>query len=219
MLFLKTCFYSISVFLLAFNAQADICDDWFAKSKIKKDKNCLSRCVIRKVDMGTFVCRSVCNKLCDSKIAPEFLFNVSALYPGLTDLERALLAEYPKEALIVYQQKAKAESTCSDLFDSNETNDESDACRHYLWAAHLANKLGADMAQKFLNAHEQESHQPENEKGMDLANNRAGILLAEKLVRSKIFDDDKVVEGFKSALKNKELVVLKPKKNRIDNDE
>lgn len=193
---------------------ADICDTWFSKSKIKKDSECLNKCVLQKVDLSTFVCKSVCNKLCNINYTPEFIFNLSSLYPGLTDSERALVAQQPKEAMVVYQQKAKAESICSDLFETNNTNDESDACRHYIWSALLTSELGTDTAQKFLNAHEQETIQPENEKAMDLANNRAGVLLAEKLLNTKTFNIEKVKTSFMEALKNKTLIVLRPKKKR-----
>lgn len=67
------------------------------------------------------------------------------------------------------------------------------------------------MAQKFLNAHEQESTQPENQKEMDLTNNQAGVLLAKKLIKSKKFSTESVIKGFHDAIKNKDLKILKPK--------
>lgn len=201
----------ITIFLLySSHLRADICDDWFIKSKIKKNKNCLNSCVIHKVDLSTFVCHSICNKLCDSDIAPDFIFTLSSLYPGLTDSERALTSQLPKEAFIVYKQKAKAETACEEIFGTNNKNDESDSCRHFIWSAYLTRELGSDLAQKFLNAHEEESTQPENEKAMDLANNRVGFLLAEKLIKSKKFSNDIVIKEFHTALKNNELTILKP---------
>lgn len=202
----------LSFFLLCLShARADVCDDWFAKSKIKKGETCLNNCVIHKVDLRTFGCHSICNKLCDIDLTPDFIFTLSSLYPGLTDSERALSSENPGEAYIVYTQKAKAESGCESLFGSNNINDESDACRHFLWAALLTRELGPDIAQKFLIAHEQEPTQPEKEKSMDLANNRVGMDFAKKLKNSNEFSVEIVLKGFSESLKKNELIILKPK--------
>ena len=192
-------------------SRADVCAVWLAKSKIKKGESCLNRCVIHKVDLRTFGCHSICNKLCDIDLTPDFIFTLSSLYPGLTDSERALSSENPKDAYIAYTQKAKAESGCENLYGSNNINDESDACRHFLWAAFLTRELGPDVAQRFLNAHEQEPTQPDKEKIMDLANNRAGIDFAKNLKNSKEFSVDNVLKGFSEAVKKNELIILKPK--------
>lgn len=198
--------------MFSLTAKADICDTWFAKTKIKKDGNCLNKCVVAKVDLSNFVCKNSCDHLCSTKIPVAFVFSLSSLYPGLTDAERALVAQKPKYSLIAYQQKANAESSCSELFGTNSTNDESDACRHFLWASFLTYELGSDAAQEFLNAHEQEATQPEKEKAMDLANNRAGILYAEKIIKLKTYSVEQVIKGFNEALSNKDLIVLNPKK-------
>lgn len=206
-------FFLILIFsLLSINAKADICDTWFAKTKIKKDSNCLNNCVVAKVDLSNFVCKNSCDYLCSTSISVKFVFSLSSLYPGLTDSERALVAKEPKNSLVVYQQKANAESNCSTLFGTNATNDESDACRYFLWASFLTHELGTDTAEKFLNAHEQEPTQPEKEKAMDLANNRAGILYAEKIIKLKIYSVEQVIKGFDEALSKNELIILNPKK-------
>ena len=122
-----------------------------------------------------------------------------------------LVAQFSKEALQAFLDKDKAESICAKQFGDNRTNDESDACRHFVWASLLRKSLGSDLAQKFLNAHEQQVGQPENEKAMDLANNRAGLLVAERLLKEKNFSEEKVVREFESALKRKEIIVINRK--------
>lgn len=189
-------------------ANAGVCDQWFASSGVKVGKNCLSECAVISTDMGTFECPTACPEFCKSSVTTDFIFKISDLYPGLTSAERALAAQYPKESLKAFIEKDKAESICAEQFGGNRTNDESDACRHFVWAGLLHKNLGSDLAQKFLNAHEQQSGQPENEKAMDFANNRAGILVAEKLGKNKNFSDKNLVKEFEMALKRKEIIVI-----------
>lgn len=193
-----------------FSACADICDEWFKQSKIKSGaQDCLLQCAIHKVDMSTFMCHDACGVLCKKAMPVDFTFKLSSLYPGLTDAERALVSEFPKQAFQVYMAKYKAESVCQDLFGQNQTNDESDACRHFVWAGLNTKELGSKDAQKFLNAHEQEPTQPEKEKAMDLANNRAGVLIAEELIKNNKFSIEELIQRFQKTLDAGELIVLK----------
>jgi hypothetical protein len=43
---------------------------------------------------------------------------------------------------------------------------------------------------------------------MDLANNRAELLVAELLLKEKNFSEEKVIREFESALRRKELIVI-----------
>jgi hypothetical protein len=193
-------------------ARADICDKWFKKSKIVAgSKDCLLECTVLPVDMGTSGCHEACAEYCKKSVATGFNFKMAALYPALTTAERALVAEFPTQAVTVYQAKRSAEAACSGIYGKNRMNDESDACRHYIWAGLNTEKLGAEKAQKFLNAHEQEPTQPANEKAMDLANNRAGILAAESLIKEKKFSEEELTKRFQKALSQGDLVVLKPR--------
>jgi hypothetical protein len=117
-------------------------------------------CAVIPADMGTFDCPTACSDFCRESVGTDFIFKVSDLCRGLTNSERALVAQFPKEALQAFLDKDKAESICAKQFGDNRTNDESDACRHFVWASLMRKSLGSDLAQKFLNAHEQQSGQP-----------------------------------------------------------
>ncbi len=108
-----------------------------------------------------------------------------------------------------YQLTWKAESLCEDLYPTSATNDESDACRHFVWAALLANEFKREFAEKVLYAHEQEPTQPEEEKAMDLANNQRGVSTGESLISKKTFSEQKIIEEFAQQLKENKLIVLK----------
>jgi hypothetical protein len=192
-------------------ASADVCDKWFAASKVKPGKNCMLECAVIPVDMGTFDCSLACADFCKESAGTDFLFKISDLYPGLTGSERALAAKYPKEALRVYINKSKAESICAKQFGDNRTNDESDACRHFVWAGLLRRDLGTELAQKFLNGHEDQPGQPKNQKEMDLANNKVGLRVSEKLEKAGIFSEESLVRELEAALSRKELMVIDPK--------
>jgi hypothetical protein len=161
--------------------------------------------------MGTFDCPLACAEYCKESAGTDFLFKVSDLYPGLTASERALVAKYPKEALRVYMHKSTAESICAKQFGDNRTNDESDACRHFVWSALLRKNLGEELAQKFLNGHEEQPGQPKDQKAMDLSNNRAGMKTAERLEKSNSFSEENIIREFEGTLKRKELIVIDPK--------
>lgn len=161
--------------------------------------------------MGTFDCRNACPEFCKESMATDFLFKLSDLYPGLNEAERALISTYPKEAVEVFKEKNSAETTCAEQFGDNRTNDESDACRHFVWASLLYKKIGSELSQKFLNAHEQQNGQPENEKAMDLANNRAGLLAAEKLVKANHFSPKNIIREFESAYRQGDIIVINRK--------
>ena len=125
------------------------------------------------IDMRTFQCRSQCAELCSENSISKYVF-----YPGLTSKEKALIDKYPKESVIVFVEKMRAEESSRRQFPTQKFNDEGDAFRHYIWAGLLTKELGAERAQTFLDAHEENTLQPNEEKAMDLANNRGGILVA-----------------------------------------
>jgi hypothetical protein len=184
------------------------CQKWFNKEKIKKDKDCLLRCTSTITDMGTFSCPNQCEKLCASPPAEKLLFQLSDLYPGLTAEERALTLKEPQKMLKAYQLSWAAESLCLKEYPTSETNDESDACRHFVWAALLHKEFGQDFSSKVLNAHEQDPKQPKNQKDMDVSNNRVGQQQSEWLMKENKFTEDRLIDIFKDKLKTGKITVL-----------
>lgn len=186
------------------------CSKWFKDTKIKsKTKDCEQKCLLAEVDFSTFLCRLECVNHCAGYIKEQNI-SIYAYYPGLTPKELALIEKHNKEAVIVFIQKEVAEFKAHNIFNQNRMNGEEDAIRHYLWAGLLVNHLGPELAKNFLDAHEANPSQPEDEKSMDLANNRAGILAGQKLMNEKSFNLDKLVEMGLSELNNGSLSVLKP---------
>ncbi len=195
--------------LLSFSAfSEDICQNWFQSGKIKQtSKNCLIECASLSTDMSTFHCPNECDYFCQSPLKEKLLFKY-VYYPALTKSEKALIAKYPQKAYLVYQQKIIAEGRTDLYFPKGFVNDESDAFRHFLWASLLTKELGADMAQKFLDAHENNSYQSEEEKAMDLANNRAGLLEAKRLQESKGLSLTEIEKSALKYLREQKLIIL-----------
>ena len=160
--------------------------------------------------MSTFNCANKCGELCESDSKEAWLFKLSDLYPGLTPAERALASKYPKELLQAYRLSWEAEELCLKEFSKADTNDASDACRHFVWAILLTQSLNAELAQQILDAHEQEPTQPVEQKAMDLANNQRGVSLARS--NSQPLAKDKILKEFRKLLKEGKLVVLKKEK-------
>ena len=137
------------VFLAGFQsvAHADECDEWFKESKLNaSDKNCLSKCLVLGTGMDTFMCHQGCARYCKTPLTKALTMDL-AYFPGLTKAERALIAEYPKEALKVFQQMNLAETLTIKNFNRSTQLDESDAFRHFVWAALLAKEIGTDVAE------------------------------------------------------------------------
>ena len=188
--------------------EAKVCQTWFESAEIKKGENCLIDCSILKTDMGTFHCPNLCANLCKISSKEHLIFNISYLY-GLTAQERALSAKYPKKMLKGYQLSRQADKLCLNLFKTSRTNDESDACRHFVWAILLYKEFGLDFSKKVLNAHEQTKKQPLSEKSMDLANNRMGLITAEQLSKENQLNDSAILKAFQKRLKSGNLIILK----------
>lgn len=148
------------------------CQRWFKELKLKSGEDCLVKCAASSVNMSTFHCPGMCDDLCKSPQKEKWLFQLSDLYPGLTDEERALVAKVPSKMLSAYNLTWIAEKLCLRIYPSSQTNNESDACRHFVWAALLYKEFGIELSSNILNAHEQDPKQPQIEKSMDLANNR-----------------------------------------------
>ena len=159
-------------------------------------------------DMGTFHCPDECDNLCRSSTKEKLLFRY-VYYPALTKAEKALIAKYPKKAYIVYKQKNLAENRTNFYFPRGLVNDESDAFRHFIWAGLLRKELGLNLAQMFLDAHENNVYQTEAEKAMDLANNRARLLESGRLKKQKKLNIKSLEKTALKHLREQRLVVLK----------
>jgi hypothetical protein len=204
----------ISLFLVASVSTAldpdPDCVAWFNKAKIKAGaKGCELSCATLMVDMGTFMCPDRCEDLCKAK-PEESLLAKFILYPGLTPAEKNLVAKNPKDAFTVYKQKKIAENATSHNFPDQNLNDESDAFRHFLWAALLTKELGKSKAKEFLDAHEEDPDQPEIERQMDIHNNGRGQAATESLIKERRWSERNIAAKGLEELRSKQLQVLKP---------
>ena len=191
------------------------CDDWFRDSKISpSDKDCLLKCTSLGTSMGTFYCPKECRSLCNTSLQEKILFKY-AYYPGLTDQEKALVSKYPEDATKAFQQMIIAEKRTGIYFPKGLINDESDAFRHFTWACLLTKEVGVNQAQKFLDAHEANTRQTQEAKAMDLANNRAGLLEANRLLEQKQLDLKHIEQSALEHLKYKKLIVLEPSGGKL----
>jgi hypothetical protein len=196
-------------------ANSSECIDWFKNSKVSSsDKDCLIKCASLETSMATFYCTKECRSLCNTSLQEKILFKY-AYYPGLTDQEKAMVAKYPEDAIKVFQQMILAEKRTGKYFPKGLIDDESDAFRHFIWACLLVKELGIDQSQKFLDAHEANPRQTQEAKAMDLANNRAGLLEAQRLLQQKQLDLEHIEKATLEYLKYKKLIILKPSGGKI----
>lgn len=130
----------------------DNCQKWFDKLNLKKDQSCELICMTKPVDLSSFTCHEECDQLCGSQ-RQEVTYSVLKTY-GLTDDEIKICDKTPLICVQAYLLSWKAEKNCLNLYSKSKTNDESDACRHFVWSIFLAKELGVDTAEKILNAHE-----------------------------------------------------------------
>lgn len=95
----------------------------------------------------------------------------------LNSNEQHYIARHPHHAFAITQAFIKSVDEEKKRFGINGWNDEADAFRHCFWAAILARDIGHFSALLFTNAHESASDNPQEEKEMDLHNNRVGLLI------------------------------------------
>ncbi len=207
---LRTLCGAIALSLTVTTADAN-CKKWFEHAKLSPIKDCLVKCAVLRVDLATFMCPSSCDELCNSSQAESWIFQLSDLYPGLTYQERALAAQHPLKILRAYQLSWKTEELCLTLYPTSKTNDESDACRHFVWASLLYQEFGPSFSSQILAAHEEDPEQPDREKAMDLANNRLGQLSTSQLVKAKQFSESALLASFEENLKRGKLITIKGK--------
>ena len=195
----------LSTFIFLPQAKADVCQDWFDTIKIKSD--CEAECRISKVDMSNYLCRNECENLCNN----HDLINKYYLLRkyGLTKEEILICNSNKILCAKAYQLSWDSEKACNSIFNKSKTNDESDACRHYVWAVLLAKNLGHEFAEKILTAHENNPESPPEERAMDLSNNRLGLIDYQNIKKVN-WTTEEVLNLFKTNLKNNKIIVLKP---------
>lgn len=122
----------------------------------------------------------------------------------LTETEKNLVVKYPYDAVKIGDAMSEAYLKTNSIFGSSpKHNTSADAFRHFLWSGLSANKVGPGLATKFLEAHEDFSTNPPQEKSMDLHNNKQGIDYF-KNYNGNSFEEDLVKEGLLK-IKNGEL--------------
>jgi len=103
-------------------------------------------------------------------------------YGPLTAAEKFLVRTYPREALIIFNNKSIAEAQTVSKMGGNGLNDKSDAFRHAFFQAINTLSVGASLTQLFADAHESEvPAQLQKEKDMDLFNNSVGITTGQNM--------------------------------------
>jgi hypothetical protein len=86
-------------------------------------------------------------------------------------------AAHPYHAYAISQAFIKSVRETDKRFPINGLNDESDAFRHCLWSAFLTRDIGYFSALQFTTIHEWFPSNHQDEKEMDLHNNRIGMLI------------------------------------------
>lgn len=207
--------FVLLIFLSA-NSYADDCKIWFADSKVKPGPNCELKCSSQLVDMGTFDCPNRCTEFCEAPLKEQADSDPLPYLKGISKGDREAIDKYPRDAITVYRAKEKVDDLTKKLFGKPGRNDESDAFRHFAWAALLAKELGQEKAKYFLDAHEKDPTQPKSEMQMDLANNQRGLDFAKSQINAKIpLELDQIEKAGLSELREGKLKILSPSKKKI----
>lgn len=203
-----TILFSLLISFQCFGSSTE-CEKWFKSLNLRQGPGCMVKCSISPVDMSNFDCPVDCDKFC--KKTEEINYSILKKY-GLTDDEIKICDKEAMTCIKAYKMSLEAEKTCLEVYPASRTNDESDACRHYVWAILLANSLGVEKASSILNAHENNPKEPQSERAMDLANNRLGLLSYQKMIdkKNEITEASILVE-FKDNLKKDNFIINAPR--------
>ena len=131
---------------------------------------------------------------------------------GYTGDEWRLCFKHPVQAWNVNGFKNDAMKRTSEKYRSGGHNNEADAYRHALWNFLMARKFGKEQAEKWANAHEEFSDNPDKEKEMDLHNNQIGRNLAtnpEEILGKGDWKNKSFNDLFEEAKKLKKVYWLK----------
>ena len=124
----------------------------------------------------------------------------------------ALIGNNPKQTFAIAHAKKRASDLTEEYFLENRTKDESDAFRHFLWAALMAKNIAPDFSKAFTDSHES-CVTANSEQEMDYVNNGKGIEAFRALSRErgKVTENDLVAEALNQIEKGK-LSILKHKR-------
>lgn len=202
-----------ALFLYSCPLQANECLGWFLRSGLTpKTNDCELKCSVTPVDLGNFSCPSQCSDLCSKSLADHVL----AYVPRLTEGDKAIVAKMPYEAYKVFVAKEKVDKLTSQVFKNPGRKDESDAFRHFVWSVLLVQEIGTDKARMFLEAHEIDTTQSNQEKEMDLFNNDQGIKFSvENKKNGKSLELDEIEKEGLLRLRQKKLKVISPRLKEI----
>jgi hypothetical protein len=200
--------------LLSSNAYSvtPVCEQWFKLNQLDpKSKNCLFECTSASTGMGSFNCPSECKDLCKTNISEKVLLTIQniASYPGLTEAEKALIAQYPVDSVKVFLDKEKTVNLTKETFNRNAVNDESDAFRHFVWACLLTIDLGDEQALKFLSAHETDPSQEDFSRNMDISNNKLGISKCKQMKKDGTTSMEDIKNTALEQIKQRTLIYIK----------
>ncbi|MDK9809273.1 hypothetical protein [Vibrio sp. D406a] len=130
-------------------------------------------------------------------------------YNSLKEGEKEYLKLNPHHAIAIKDAKDVAFFETESRFGINGHNDKSDAFRHCFWSSMLARDIGYKNALEFTTAHEDFPENPENEKVMDLHNNKVGIRLGLSMA-----SNDKLAHYCYTSLLAGRLKVIKKEKKK-----
>ena len=124
------------------------------------------------------------------------------------DAEKQLIKLYPRQAEMAVGVKFEVEKMTVDRFGRNTKKDESDAFRHFVGAGLLYKRLGPELAEKFLAAHETGPGNTKAERQMDKDNNALALKVAAEMDKKGELTPEKLAEKAMALIQSGELVVL-----------
>lgn len=202
---MKIFFFLTFQTIIVFGAEDKICTVWFNSLKIVTQSGCESYCSIAMTDLSTFVCKSKCDKLCSDLIPSNQ--SLTILNPVLNKSEQDLAKKFPIDSLAAYRLSFKAESLCAEIFLKSLNDDESDACRHFMWTYLMSQQINSGFAKKVLAAHENEPDQPKTSREMDEHNNNLALRFFKTTPK---LDENFLKERFLSQLSTGRIRVIRP---------
>lgn len=196
------------IFLFTLSPSSNACEKWFNNLNIKDHQKCESICRTSITDMSSFGCVNECNKLCKKLTKnPETLYGIENMY-ALTDDEISFCKKNKINCIKAYKESWNAEKICLSIYPTSNTNDESDACRHYVWAILLSREIGEKDAATVLAAHENNPRELQEQKDMDTKNNQIGLDGYQKN-KDKFTSDEVIKQSFIDELKRDKFIILK----------
>ena len=201
-------FLIIFVFLQPSLAE-NSCLSWMISAGVyPQSENCEAKCSVIPTGMGNFSCPSTCDDLCKTKYLSDDLNKSVFGAIGYTADEVSFAIKNPIEMNQARKLADKALASTLKIFKVNNRNDESDAFRHFIWSGLMTNKLGAETANKILNAHENNPDQSKRDQEMDIFNNSQGIKAAIKLIKNKKFSMGNIEKEALSQLEKNNLKII-----------